>query len=89
MYKNENEYFKHSIISTITMLAQKIRGRESVSNLIQYEFDEMMKHSYKELESIRDGHINAYNDTFKNPISNYIEMGRGQMIDEILDEVTN
>lgn len=60
MYKNENEYFKHSIISTITMLAQRIRGRESVSKLIQYEFDEMMKHSYKELESIRDEHINAY-----------------------------
>ncbi len=33
--------------------------------------------------------IKMYELIFKNPISNYIEMGRSQMIDEILDEVTN
>jgi hypothetical protein len=34
--ENANIFFKQSIISTIIMLAEKIRGRESVSNLIQY-----------------------------------------------------
>ena len=33
--------------------------------------------------------IKMYELIFKNPISNYIEMERGQMIDEILDEITN
>ena len=57
-----NEFFKQSIIQTIIMLAEKIRGRESVNNLLQYRYDEMMKHSYIELESIRDSHLKAYND---------------------------
>lgn len=56
-------FFKQSIISTIIMLAEKIRGRESVSNLIQYRYDEMMKHSYAELEAIRDGHLKTYNNS--------------------------
>ena len=58
-------FFKQSIISTIIMLAEKIRGKESVSNLIQYRYDEMMKHSYAELEAIRDGHIKAYNNAIR------------------------
>ncbi len=56
-------FFKQSIISTIIMLAEKIMGRESVSNLIQYRYDEMLKHSYAELEAIRDGHLKAYNNS--------------------------
>ena len=59
-------FLKQSIISTIIMLAEKIRGRESVSNLIQYRYKELMKHSYKELEEIRDGHIKAYNNQLIN-----------------------
>lgn len=59
-------FFKQSIISTIIMLAEKIRGRESVSNLIQYRYKELMKHSYEELEEIRDGHLKAYNDKLIN-----------------------
>lgn len=61
-----NTFFKQSIISTIIMLAEKIRGRESVSNLIQYKYDEMIKHSYAELEAIRDGHLKAYKDRLIN-----------------------
>ena len=57
MQESANMYFKQSIISTIIMLAEKVRGRESVSNLIQYRYEEMIKHSYEELESIRDGHL--------------------------------
>ena len=45
-----NEFFKQSIIQTIIMLAEKIRGRESVNNLLQYGYDKMMNHSYIELE---------------------------------------
>jgi hypothetical protein len=59
--ENANIFFKQSIISTIIMLAEKIRGRESVSNLIQYRYEELIKHSYAELEKIRDGHVEAYN----------------------------
>jgi|TARA_R110002096_G_scaffold414933_1_gene616268 hypothetical protein len=59
--KIANKFFKQSIIQTIIMLAEKIRGRESVINLLQYRYDEMMKHSYIELESIRDSHLKAYN----------------------------
>tara|TARA_B100000900_G_scaffold414018_1_gene439461 strand:+ start:1614 stop:1772 length:159 start_codon:yes stop_codon:yes gene_type:complete len=47
------------------MLAEKIRGKESVSNLIQYRYDEMIKNSYAELEAIRDGHIKAYNNVIR------------------------
>ena len=57
-----NTFFKQSIISTIIMLAEKIRGRDSVSNLIQYRYEELMKHSYEELEVMRDGHLKAYNN---------------------------
>ena len=60
-----NTFFKQSIISTIIMLAEKIRGRNSVSNLIQYEYEEMMKHSFAELEAIRDGHLKAYNNAIR------------------------
>lgn len=59
-------FLKQSIISTIIMLAEKIRGRESVSNLIQYRYKELMEHSYKELEAIRDGHLKAYNNKLSN-----------------------
>mgnify|MGYP003674738095 CR=1 FL=1 len=62
--KCANGFFKQSIIQTIIMLAEKIRGRESVINLLQYRYDEMMKHSYIELESIRDSHLKAYNKKF-------------------------
>ena len=61
-----NTFFKQSIISTIIMLAEKIRGRDSVSNLIQYRYDELMTHSYEELEAIRDGHLKAYNNHITN-----------------------
>tara|TARA_R110000796_G_scaffold84358_5_gene183952 strand:- start:476 stop:727 length:252 start_codon:yes stop_codon:yes gene_type:complete len=54
-------FFKQSIIGSIIVLAEKIRGRESVTNLIQYKYDEMIKHSYAELESIRDSHLKVYN----------------------------
>jgi hypothetical protein len=47
------------------MLAEKIRGRESVSNLIQYRYEKMIKHSYEELEAIRDGHLKAYNNSIR------------------------
>ncbi len=62
---NADTFFKQSIISTIIMLAEKTRGKESVSNLIQYRYDEMMKHSYSELEAIRDGHLKAYNNSIR------------------------
>ncbi len=62
---NADTFFKQSIISTIIMLAEKIRGKESVSNLIQYRYDEMIKNSYAELEAIRDGHIKAYNNVIR------------------------
>lgn len=64
--KKGDLFFKQSIISTIIMLAEKIRGRESVSNSIQYRYEEMIKHSYEELEAIRDGHLKAYNDQLIN-----------------------
>ena len=60
-----NTFFKQSIISTIIMLAEKERGRESVSNLIQYRYEELMKRSYSELEAIRDGYIKTYNNSFR------------------------
>jgi len=47
------------------MLAEKIRGRESVSNLLQYRYENLIKHSLSDLEQIRDGHIKAYNDMLK------------------------
>ena len=64
-FNTEDTFFKQSIISTIIMLAEKIRGRESVSNLIQYRYNEMIKHSYAELEAIRDGHIEEYNNSIR------------------------
>lgn len=64
--KKADLFFKQSIISTIIMLAEKIRGRGSVSNLIQYRYEEMIKHSYEELEAIRDSHLKAYNDQLIN-----------------------
>jgi len=65
LIETANVFFKQSIISTIIMLAEKIRGRESVSNLIQYRYEELMKHSYSELEAIRDGHLKAYNNSIR------------------------
>lgn len=59
---NYDEFIKHSLISTIIMLAEKIHGREKVSNIIQYRYDEMIKHSLDELERMRDGHLKVYND---------------------------
>jgi len=62
---NYEEFFKQSTISNIIMLAEKIRGRESVSNLLQYRYEYLIKHSLAHLEQIRDGHIKAYNDMLK------------------------
>lgn len=59
------EFFKQSTISNIIMLAEKIRGRESVANLLQYRYEDLIKHSLTDLEQIRDGHIIAYNDMLK------------------------
>lgn len=59
------DFIKHSLISTIVMLAEKIHGREKVSRIIQYEYEEMIKHSLEHLEVIRDGHLKAYNDSLK------------------------
>ena len=59
-------FLKQSIITTIIMLSEKIRGRQSVSNLIQYRYKELMKHSYKELEAIMDCHFKAYNNKLSN-----------------------
>lgn len=67
-----NQFFKLSAINSIIILAEKIRGRESVNNLKQYEFHEMIKHNLEELESIRDAHINAYNDKLKKLGQEYI-----------------
>ena len=64
--KNPSLTLQQSIISTIIMLAEKVRVRESVSNLIQYRYEEMIKHSYEELESIRDGHLKVYNNQIIN-----------------------
>tara|TARA_R110000796_G_scaffold270_3_gene1016 strand:+ start:2399 stop:2623 length:225 start_codon:yes stop_codon:yes gene_type:complete len=66
LIKKEDLFLKQSIISTIIMLAEKIRGRISVSNLLQYRYDEMMKNSYLELEQIRDSHLKAYNNQLIN-----------------------
>ena len=55
-------FYKQSIISTIVMLADKIRGNESVSNLAQYRYENMIKLSLFDLEKIRDGHLKAYNE---------------------------
>lgn len=57
-----NQFFKESTISNIIMLAERIRGRESVSELSQYSYKELNKHSLEELETIRDEHIEVYND---------------------------
>ena len=57
-----NQFFKEATISNIIMLAERIRGRESVSNLIQYTYKYMNKLTLNELETIRDGHIKSYND---------------------------
>lgn len=59
------DYIKNSLISTIVMLAEKIHGKEKVYNLIQYSYDEMVKHSLAHLELIRDGHLKAYNDSIE------------------------
>jgi len=59
-------FLKQSIITTIIMLAEKIKGRESVSNLIQYRYKELMNHSYEELEEIRDSHLKVYNNQLIN-----------------------
>ena len=59
------DFIKHSLISTIIMLAEKIHGKEKVYNLIQYSYSEMVKHSLEHLEVIRDGHLRAYNDSIK------------------------
>ena len=59
------DFVKHSLISTIVMLAEKIHGREKVYNLIQYSYDEMVKHPLEDLELIRDGHLKAYNESLK------------------------
>jgi hypothetical protein len=56
---NYEEFFKQSTISNIIMLAERIRGRESVSNLLQYRYEYLIKHSLSHLEQIRDGHIKA------------------------------
>jgi len=58
--KCANGFFKQSIIQTIIMLAEKIRGRESVINLLQYRYDEMMKHSYIESKSINANRIGVF-----------------------------
>jgi len=65
MNNNYKEYVKQSTISCIQTLAEKIRGRESVANLLQYRYEDLIKHSLSELEQIRDGHIIAYNDMLK------------------------
>lgn len=59
------DYLKHSLIPTIVMLADKLHGREKVSRMIQYKYEEMIKHSLEDLEVIRDGHLKAYNDSLK------------------------
>lgn len=59
------EFFKQSTISNIILLAEKIRGKESVSSLLQYRYEHLVKHSLTELEQMRDGHIKAYNDMLK------------------------
>lgn len=59
------DYLKHSLIPTIVMLADKIHGREKVSRMIQYKYEEMIKHSLEDLEVIRDGHLKAYNNSLK------------------------
>jgi len=61
--ENAELFFKQSIISTIIMLAEKIRGGESVSNLMQYRYDNLVKYDLAHLETIRDGHLKAYNET--------------------------
>lgn len=58
-------YIKQSKIANILTLADKIRGKESVSNLMQYRYDNLMKQSLSELEQILEGHIRAYNDMLK------------------------
>jgi hypothetical protein len=63
--ENQELFLKQSIISTIILLAEKIRGRKSVSNLIQYQYDNMIKLNLIDLEKIRDGHLKAYNDINK------------------------
>lgn len=55
-------FYKQTLISTIVMLAEKIRGRESVSNLLQYRYENMIKLDIVDLEKIRDGHLKAYNE---------------------------
>tara|TARA_R100000951_G_scaffold89080_1_gene77216 strand:- start:346 stop:576 length:231 start_codon:yes stop_codon:yes gene_type:complete len=65
MNSNYKEYIKQSTIATIQTLADKVRGRESVANLLQYRYEDLIKHSLSELEQIRDGHIIAYNDMLK------------------------
>jgi hypothetical protein len=59
------DLLKSSIISTIVLLAEKVRGEESVANLLQYSYSKLVQHSYQELESIRDGHLSAYNESLK------------------------
>lgn len=58
-------YIKQSKIASILTLADKIRGKESVANLLQYRYEALIKHSLSDLEQILEGHIRAYNDMLK------------------------
>ena len=55
-------FYKQTLISTIVMLAEKIRGRGTLSNLLQYRYENMIKLDIVDLEKIRDGHLKAYNE---------------------------
>jgi len=58
-------FIKQSKIANILTLADKIRGKESVANLLQYRYETLVKHSLSDLEQILEGHIRAYNDMLK------------------------
>lgn len=50
------QWFKNGKISQIVELAEQIYGRERVSNLIQYTYDELNRWSPEELDGILSDH---------------------------------
>lgn len=63
--QNQELLLKQVFISTIRVLAEKIRGEESVNNLIQYRYDNMIKLNLSDLEKIKDEHLKAFIDRTK------------------------
>ena len=54
-------FLKQSIIASIIAIANEVDGRGFVADQTKYRHKELMRHSYKELETIRNNHVEVYN----------------------------